>query len=183
MVGVSPAQDASLRAEPNRLTSPISARMTRAVNGLTPGSWVSTLTCGSGRHHQPDPARRAGPRCRHIRALERASALASDSVLLKAQGRQLLGDDMPRFRRGATGSTYPWLQGAAGPSPNMSEPGFRATNKQFRLLPACRPVWPIRCRNAATLGGPLTWMTRSRSPTLADADGSHGGQDPVSDGA
>jgi hypothetical protein len=29
----------------------------------------------------------------------------------------------------------------------------------------------------------LTWMTRSRSPTLADADGSHGGQDPVSDGA
>jgi hypothetical protein len=35
---VSPAQDASLRAEPNRLTSPISASSTSAVNGPTPGS-------------------------------------------------------------------------------------------------------------------------------------------------
>src|SRR6266700_3988789 len=33
---VSPAQDASLRAEPNRLTAPISARMTSAVNGPMP---------------------------------------------------------------------------------------------------------------------------------------------------
>ncbi len=46
-VGVSPAQDASLRAEPNRLMSPISASRTSAVNGPTPGSWVSTLTRGS----------------------------------------------------------------------------------------------------------------------------------------
>ena len=48
-VGVSPAQDASLRAELNRLTSPTSARMTSAMNGPTPGSWVSTLTRGSDR--------------------------------------------------------------------------------------------------------------------------------------
>jgi hypothetical protein len=48
-VGVSPAQDASLRAEPNRLTSAISARMTSAVNGPIPGSWVRTLTRGSDR--------------------------------------------------------------------------------------------------------------------------------------
>ena len=34
-------------AEPNRLTSPVSARMTSAVNGPTPGSRVSTLTRGS----------------------------------------------------------------------------------------------------------------------------------------
>jgi hypothetical protein len=40
-----------LRAEANRLTSPISATMTSAVNGPTPGSWVSTLTRG------PDLAR------------------------------------------------------------------------------------------------------------------------------
>ena len=61
--------------------------------------------------------------------------------------------------------------------------GFRATDRQFRLWPARCPVWPMRCRNVATLGGSLTWMTRSRSPTPADADGSHGGQDLVSDGA
>jgi hypothetical protein len=35
---VSPAQAASLRAEPNRLASPISARMTSAVRSPTPGS-------------------------------------------------------------------------------------------------------------------------------------------------
>ena len=46
-VGVSPAQAASLRAEPNRVMSPTSARMTSAVNGPTPGSWVRTLTRGS----------------------------------------------------------------------------------------------------------------------------------------
>ena len=36
-VGVSPAQLASLRALPNRVMSPISASMTRAVNWPTPG--------------------------------------------------------------------------------------------------------------------------------------------------
>src|SRR5215472_5827841 len=41
------AQDASLRAEANRVMSPISASRTSAVNGPTPGSWVSTFTCGS----------------------------------------------------------------------------------------------------------------------------------------
>jgi hypothetical protein len=46
-VGVSPAQDASLRAEANRVMSPISASRTSAVNGPTPGSWVKTLTRGS----------------------------------------------------------------------------------------------------------------------------------------
>ena len=35
----------------------------------------------------------------------------------------------------------------------------------MRVLPGRRPVRPIRCRNAATVGGSLTWMTRSRSPT------------------
>ena len=48
-VGVSPAQDASLRADPNRLMSPTSAKMTSAVNGPTPGSWVKILTRGSDR--------------------------------------------------------------------------------------------------------------------------------------
>src|SRR5499427_9626503 len=38
-LGVSPAHDASLRAEPNRLTSPISASSTKAVYGPAPGSW------------------------------------------------------------------------------------------------------------------------------------------------
>jgi hypothetical protein len=47
-VGVSPAQDASLRAEANRLTSPTSARITSAVNGPAPGSWVKTFTRGPG---------------------------------------------------------------------------------------------------------------------------------------
>ena len=46
-VGVSPAQDASLRAEANRVMSPISASRTSAVNGPTPDSWVRTLTRGS----------------------------------------------------------------------------------------------------------------------------------------
>jgi hypothetical protein len=46
-VGVSPAQLASLRALGNRLMSPISATMTRAVNSPTPGSVLSTLTRGS----------------------------------------------------------------------------------------------------------------------------------------
>ena len=32
-------------------------------------------------------------------------------------------------------------------------------------LPARRPVRPVRWRNAATLGGSLTWVARSRSPT------------------
>ncbi len=36
--------DASWRAEANRLMSPTSATMTSAVNGPMPGSWVSTLT-------------------------------------------------------------------------------------------------------------------------------------------
>jgi hypothetical protein len=45
---VSPAQDASLRAEANRLMSPASAKMTRAVKGPTPGSWVSTPARGPG---------------------------------------------------------------------------------------------------------------------------------------
>jgi hypothetical protein len=48
-VGVSAAQDASLRAEPNRLMPPISASRTSAVNGPTPGSWVRTSTRGSDR--------------------------------------------------------------------------------------------------------------------------------------
>jgi hypothetical protein len=46
-VGVSPAQLASLRALGNRVMSPISASMTRAVNSPTPGSVRSTLTRGS----------------------------------------------------------------------------------------------------------------------------------------
>jgi hypothetical protein len=46
-VGVSPAQDASFRAEANRVMSPISASRTSAVNGPTPGSCVKTLTRGS----------------------------------------------------------------------------------------------------------------------------------------
>jgi hypothetical protein len=46
-VGVSPAQDASLRAEANRVMSPISASRTSAVNGPTPGSWVKIVTRGS----------------------------------------------------------------------------------------------------------------------------------------
>ena len=45
-VGVSPAQLASLRALENRVMSPISASMTRAVNWPTPGSVVSVLTRG-----------------------------------------------------------------------------------------------------------------------------------------
>ncbi len=45
--GVSPAQDASLRAEANRVMSPISASRTSAVNGPTPGSRVKTFTRGS----------------------------------------------------------------------------------------------------------------------------------------
>src|SRR6266581_7421882 len=46
-VGVSPAQEASLRALGNRVMSPISATMTSAVNSPTPGSVVSALTGGS----------------------------------------------------------------------------------------------------------------------------------------
>src|SRR5262249_5236175 len=42
--GVRPAQAASLRAEPNRVMSPISASSTSAVYWPTPGSWVSTRT-------------------------------------------------------------------------------------------------------------------------------------------
>src|SRR5262249_59088955 len=48
-VGVSPAQDASWRAEANRRMSPASARITSAVNGPTPGSWVKIFTRGSDR--------------------------------------------------------------------------------------------------------------------------------------
>jgi len=47
-VGVSPAHDASCRAEANRLMSPASATMTSAVNGPAPGSWVSTPARGPG---------------------------------------------------------------------------------------------------------------------------------------
>jgi len=48
-IGVSPAQAASLRADPNRVMSPTSASRTSAVNGPTPGRPVSTLTRGSDR--------------------------------------------------------------------------------------------------------------------------------------
>jgi hypothetical protein len=44
--GVSPAQAASLRAEPKRVMPPISASRTSAVNTPTPGSRVSDLTRG-----------------------------------------------------------------------------------------------------------------------------------------
>ena len=64
-VGVSPAQEASLRAEPNRLMSPISARRTSAVNGPTPGSWVRTLTAGRTWPAGAPPSRAGRPgRCR-----------------------------------------------------------------------------------------------------------------------
>ena len=35
----------------------------------------------------------------------------------------------------------------------------------MRRVPGRRPLRPSRCRNAATVGGALTWITRSRSPT------------------
>ena len=47
--GGEPGPGRRLRAEPNRLTSPISAKMTSAVNGPTPGSWVKTFTRRSQR--------------------------------------------------------------------------------------------------------------------------------------
>jgi hypothetical protein len=45
-VGVSPAQLASLRALPNRVMSPISASIIKAVNSPAPGSARSALTRG-----------------------------------------------------------------------------------------------------------------------------------------
>lgn len=48
-----------------------------------------------------------------------------------------------------------WLQGS----------GAGTRTAQLREAPGRRPVRPIRCRKEATVGGPLIWMTRSRSPT------------------
>ena len=35
----------------------------------------------------------------------------------------------------------------------------------FAVVPARRPVRPMRCRNDDTVLGALAWNTRSRSPT------------------
>ena len=48
-VGVSPAQEASLRALGTRLMSPISASMTSAVNSPTPGQFPEHLVPRVGR--------------------------------------------------------------------------------------------------------------------------------------
>src|SRR6201985_3507907 len=81
-VGVSPAQDASLRALPKRVMSPISASIINAVNWPTPGSVVRTLTRGS--------------------ALGMLVQLAVDPVDQRRQAvddRQAVSDDLPRRRR------------------------------------------------------------------------------------
>src|SRR5260221_10343426 len=81
-VGVSPAQEASLRADPNRVMSPASARMTRAVKGPTPGSWARILTRG------PDRAR------------WRTSASSRAGRHLQGAGQgQVVLDHLPRDRR------------------------------------------------------------------------------------
>jgi len=80
--GVSPAQDASLRAVGNRVMSPISARMTSAVNGPAPGSWVSTLTRGSDRARW-----RVSPSSRPVRAsVAPVSARPSPATSREASG-------------------------------------------------------------------------------------------------
>jgi hypothetical protein len=79
---VSPAQAASLRALPKRLTQPISASMTSAVNSPTPGSVRSTLTRGSAFACRcSSPPGPLDQRCQGV------------------DDRQAVGDDLPRRGR------------------------------------------------------------------------------------
>jgi len=77
-----PAQLASLPALGNRVISPISASMTRAVNWPTPGSVVSTLT----------------PRvCPGV--LVQLAVEPADHRRQAVDDRQAISDDLPRRRR------------------------------------------------------------------------------------
>ena len=81
-VGVSPAQDASLRALPNRVMSPISASIINAVNWPTPGSVVRTLTRGSA-----------------LACWCSSPSIRPVSGARPAGDRQAVSDDLPRRRR------------------------------------------------------------------------------------
>src|SRR5690348_5199948 len=100
-VGVSPAQEASLRALPNRVMPPVSATMTSVVNSPTPGSVRSVLTLGIGPgvlvQLAVDPA---GHRRQAV------------------DDRQAAGDDLPRCRR----QVQPGQPAAAGPGPVAGGP-------------------------------------------------------------
>jgi len=136
-VGVSPAQEASLRALPNRLMSPISASMTSAVNWPTPGSVVRVLTRGSAL------------------ACWRSPAYPVDHRRQAIDHRQAVGDDLPRHRgqdparpasrgRARTGSCR------TGRSRNRPPPGGSG------CAAGC-PAGPVRPGAAAARGaaGPL----------------------------
>ena len=65
----------------------------------------------------------------------------------------------------ATGSTNPRDQASSSPAASSRSSSRSARNRQLRRVPGRRPLRPSRCRNAATVSGALTWITRSRSPT------------------
>ena len=85
---------------------------------------------------------------------------------LQAQREELLRDDVPGLRRRddrLDERLAPQVQQPGGPQQRFAVDA-RGTGSSW-WLPGRRPVRPIRCRNAATVGGQLTWITRSRSPT------------------
>jgi hypothetical protein len=123
-VGVSPAQLASLRALGNRLMSPISASMTRAVNWPTPGGVVRVLTRG--------PA---------LACWRSSPSIRSISTARPAGDRQGVGHDLP----GDRGQVELGQPAAAGPGqvaagPVVAEVGDHRVDPV--LLPGAQPDQP-----------------------------------------
>jgi hypothetical protein len=135
--GVSPAQDASLRAVGNRVMSPISARMTSAVNGPAPGSWVRTLTRGSDRARW-----RISPSSRSIRTSAASISARPSSIT----SREAAGSDSEasHWRPGPlqypAGRSWPWSASAAW--------------IRLRSSVRSRTSW-TRCRRWRTAGGAI----------------------------
>ena len=63
------------------------------------------------------------------------------------------------------GSTQPSDHRFSMPAARRTDSSSTHRNRQFRRVPARRPVRPSRCRKEATVRVEPIWMTRSRSPT------------------
>ena len=138
-VGVSPAQEASLRAELNRVMSPTSARMTRAVKGPTPGSWARTLTRGSDRARwRTSQSSRAG---RHLQGIDQRQVVLDR---LPRDGREIeRGEPGPAPPAPAPGRAVMTVVGQHGVDP---VPQQRPQPHQLGAVPQQRPQLPHRRR-------------------------------------
>jgi len=161
-----------LRAEANRLTSPISAKITSAVNGPMPGSWVSSLTWGSDRALVDLPVQPTGPLLQRVDQPQVAGGqLPRDGGQL--QGREpgparaapaapRAGDDRARRRwRGSGGAAG----SAAAPAPpgGAAAPAAGAPAAARSRLPAAGPPAAAGPRSRRR---PLPFFSRAEAIAL-----------------